>query len=303
MTRYSALLLFFGALALAGPGLAQAPNPFAAHIKSAMAAMRAGLPLLAAREYRAALALHPTDADASFALAGLLEQVGRTDQAIAQYRETIRLRPDHAPAHNALAGLLEDRGQTAAALAQYRQAAALEPDNALLHFNLAAALADARQRAAARVEYQAALRLKPDFSEARVALEKLPGAGREAPHAPNPGGAGPKPDAHIRQEAHTGAPLREMPAPVGADLRVAPSSSDLPHALVLEAAGRLDEAIAAFQAVLDRNPTQAEARLHLGIALYANGQKAAARREWRQVLTGRDAGAAAQARRLLASYP
>jgi len=159
---------------LAAPAQAQAPDPFAAHIRAAEAAARGGLPLVAAAEYRAAVRLHPADTDARFALGGVLEEAGRADEAITQYRALIALRPDNAPAHNALAALLEGRGETAAALAQYRQALALAPSDPRLHFNLAAALGDAGRPAEAAAQYRAALRLRPDFAEAQRALARLP---------------------------------------------------------------------------------------------------------------------------------
>lgn len=236
------------------------PETTEAHLKFAENALRAGLPLEAAREYRAVLRVRPADAAAHFALAGALEAGHRPGEAEIEYRETIRLQPGNAPAHNALAGLLEDRGETAAALAQYRQALALEPGNPRLHFNLGAALEEAGQKADAQAEYRAALRLAPDFAEARAALASSP----------------------------TPAFL-PLPAP-----KTDPDT--------LARAGRLPEAIAAFRSQMAREPQNAIARLHLGIALYAQGQTALARQEWTRVQTQGSAPAAAQARRLLAAY-
>lgn len=275
MRQFVYLLLLIQALAIPVP--AQTPaGAFDTHLRAAQTAVRAGLPLLAAREYRAALALHPQDAAACYALAGLLEQAGRTDEAIAWYRETLRLRPDNAPAHNALAGLLEAKGETSAALAQRRQALVLEPDNPLLHFNLGAALEDAGQQASARAEYQAALRLKPNFTEAQQALAE--------PRKVMPAASGPP-----------GLPPISPPRSAPGDL--------LHQAIALEAAGRLTDAIAAFHEALTFTPYDPSARLHLGIALYADGQTTLARREWERVLALGNATASRQAQRLLTKYP
>lgn len=267
------------------------PDSFLSHLQAGQTALHAGLPVVAAREYRAAVRLRPADADAHYALAGVLEAAGRADEAMAEYRRTIALRPDNAPAHNALAGLLEDRGETGAALAQYRQAVALLPSEPRLRFNLGGALAEAGRPAQAAAQYRAALRLKPDFAEAGRALRALApassvGAPLAAPlaaplSARSPGAGGP---STAKKGAASGAPTQMQPA------------------LALARAGRLPEAVAAFRAVLARRPGDAAARLHLGIALYADGQAGQARREWGQVLTGGDKGAAAQARRLLARY-
>ena len=248
---------------------------FDAHIRAAQTAARGGLPLIAAREYRAALTLHPSDVDTLYALGGVLEQAGQKSEAIRRYQEVISLHPDFAPAHNALAGLLEDEGQTAAALAQYYQALALEPTNARLHFNLAAALEDAGQRREAEAEYRESLHLQPDFAEAQAALrENLA-------------------ETTAKPPARTAASLRD-----DGNCRML-----LRRGLTLEATGHETEAAAAFRAVLAMQPRNASAHLHLGIDLYADGQTATARREWETVLALHDPSVWAQAKRLLTTYP
>jgi len=317
MTRPTLFLLL---CLLAAPLLAQTPpDAFQSHLQAGQAALRAGLPLLAAREYRAAVRLRPADADAHYALAGVLEAAGRADEAMAEYQRTIALRPDNAPAHNALAGLLEDRGGREAALAQYHQAVALLPSDPHLRFNLGGALADAGRPAQAAAQYREALRLKPDFAEAGQALRALgtvgtrpvgtppasflgtlPGTEREAGKVAGKfggvsGGSSVKGALPAYSPALPVSGGEAACGGVGSDGRLSP-------ALALARAGRLPEAVAAFRTVLARHPRDTAARLHLGIVLYADGQTALARREWEQVLTLGDAGAAAQARLLLARY-
>jgi len=283
-TRPTLLLLLWLIAAL--PALAQTPpDPFQDHLRAGQTALRAGLPLLAAREYRAAVRLRPADADAHYVLAGVLEAAGRADEAMAEYRRTIALRPDHAPAHNALAGLLEDRGEGNAALAQYHQAVLLVPSDPRLRFNFGGALADAGRPAQAAAQYRAALRLKPDFAEAGRALRALGLTGHAMGHVVGARSIAPSPAAPVSQK---GAMNR---APTGVQ-----------QALALARAGRLPEAVTAFRAALVHHPRNAAARLHLGIVLYADGQTGQARREWSRVLTLGNAEAAAQARRLLAQY-
>lgn len=163
MTRPALLLPALLLLLAAGPLRAQAPSdPFEARLRAGQTALRAGLPQTAAREYRAAVRLRPADADA----------------------------------HYALAGLLEDRGRMQAALAQYRQAVALLPADPRLRFNLGGALAEAGRPAAAATQYREALRLKPDFAEAAQALRALPVPLSPAGTAPTPG-----PSLHPAAEA------------------------------------------------------------------------------------------------------
>jgi len=204
----------------------------------------------------------------------VLEAAGRPDEAIAEYRQSLALRPGDAPAHNALAGLLEDRGESIAALAQYQQAVALLPADPRLRFNLAGALADMGRPAQAAAQYRQALRLKPDFVEAATALRALP----ELPEGKK----------------------EQAPPPVSP---VSGFNGAGAGGLSLARAGRLREAVAAFRATLVRDPADTAARLHLGIALYADGRPSQARQEWQRVLTLGDPAASAQARRLLARYP
>lgn len=292
MTRLTLMPLLLLLTAL--PALAQTPpDPFHSRLQAGQAALRAGLPLLAARECRAAVRLRPADADAHFALAGVLEAAGQADEAMAEYQRTIALRPDNAPAHNALAGLLEDQGARGAALAQYRQAVALLPSDPHLRFNLGGALADSGQRAQAAAQYREALRLEPDFAEAGRALRALsaqekPLAQEKPPALKVPGYSRMEVAPRLGRTGTTPSP--PTPPELGAG------------GLSFARAGRLPEAVAAFRAVLARHPRDTAARLHLGIALYADGQTAPARREWEQVLTLGDPAAKVQAQRLLARY-
>ena len=267
------------------------PDPFQAHVRAGEAAARSGLPLQAAREFGAAAALHPNDAAAHYALAGVLEQAGRPTQALAEYQKTVRLDPSDAAAHNDLAMLLEDQGRTAEALAQYRQAVALSPKDARLHFNLASALEAAGQRAAARAEYGEAQRLDPALGvPTRLASSPpSPLRGEGVRPVKTAGPAGP-------------SPLNPTPSPRSGEGGELARRVGTPAPALL-AAGRLPEAEAAFRALLARTPGDPEARLRLGIVLYAQGHATQARREWTRVLSGRDPDAARRARRLLNAYP
>ena len=293
MRRLPLPFLLLLAVFPAHPLRAQAPmppDPFQSHVRAGEAAARSGLPLLAAREYRAAVALHPADAAAHYALAGVLEQGGRADEALAEYEATVRLDPADAAAHNALGMLLEDRGRRDAALAQYRQAVALSPSDARLHFNLAAALEAAGQGTSARAEYQAALRLDPTLAEARAALQEPLPARLGSPPSPKRRGLGlggwsggrivltaPFP---VKAAEQPRKPLVPLPAPNPPLRGVASLSEPGGSPYALEAAGRLPEAVWAFHTLLVRYPDDAPARLHLGIALCALGRTGEARRQW-----------------------
>ena len=277
MTLTRARLLLPLVLTLS-PCHAQAPDPFAAHVRAGEAAARSGLPLQAVREYEAAVALHPSDAAAHYALAGVLELAGRPTEALSEYRKTVRLDPSDAAAHNALGLLLEDLGRTNEAVAQYRQAVALSPQDARLRFNLAGA--EKGEGVPTRLASS-----PPSPPVERVKKEQRRHGGEAGvAAAPSPASS---PHPH--------------PSPFMGRGRNAVTGVGTPASLA--AAGRLPEAEAAYRALLVHTPRDADAHLGLGIVLYAQGRTAPARREWTRVLTLPDPEAARRARRLLAAYP
>ena len=81
--------------------------------------------------------------------------------------------PDSAQAHENLATVLDQLGRTGEAVAEYKNALRLKPDYVEAHYNFGNALIHARNLAAARDEFAEALRLRPDFGAARRMLDRL----------------------------------------------------------------------------------------------------------------------------------
>jgi serine/threonine-protein kinase len=91
-------------------------------------------------------------------------------RAVAAAREAIRLKPDQATAHVKLGRALTGRGEAEAAIAEFREAIRLKPDDARAYNNLGLVLAKRGEAEAAIAAYREAIRLKPDFAEAYYSL-------------------------------------------------------------------------------------------------------------------------------------
>jgi tetratricopeptide (TPR) repeat protein len=107
------------------------------------------------------------------ALAGILQNEGRTTEAILFFQRATKIRPELAKVHMQLGRLLARTGRTRPAAAQFRKAAALDPDVPETHYALAQVLITQRHRATARRELERALALRPDYPDARRALSEL----------------------------------------------------------------------------------------------------------------------------------
>ena len=110
----------------------------------------------------------------------------RYDEAIAEFREALRLRPSYAEARSNLGAALELSGRPAEATVEYEAAVRASPNRADLRYNLGRALALQGRPDAALEQYEAAVRSDPDLAEAQGGLGELllrAGRTREAiPH-------------------------------------------------------------------------------------------------------------------------
>lgn len=115
----------------------------------------------AERAYRRALQHAPT-AQAHYNLALLLQEHGRTEEAIAGYRAALALVPAFAAAHNNLANALKQRGRIDEALAHYAEAVRHDPSLADAASNYGAALRELGRLDAAIPLLERAVAMKPD---------------------------------------------------------------------------------------------------------------------------------------------
>jgi protein O-mannosyl-transferase len=115
------------------------------------------------------------------ALAGMLQNEGKTREALVLFRRAVKIRPELARVHMQYGRLLARTGRTGPAAAQYRKAVALEPNVAEHRYGLAQVLVTQKHRASARRQLEQALALRPDYPEAQKSLATLEGGGVATP--------------------------------------------------------------------------------------------------------------------------
>jgi tetratricopeptide (TPR) repeat protein len=200
----------------------------------------------AIRNYREALRLRPSYADAHNNLGIALCKKGQIDEAISHYQEAIRLKPNYV-AHNNLGGALARKGRMDEAISHYQEAIRLKPDYAEAQYNLGNTLGSKGQIDEAITYLQEAIRLKPDYAEAQYNLGNALGSKGRIDEA-----------IALLQEA-----LRLKPD-------YAEAHNDLGTALGIK--GRTDEAIVHFREALRLTPDYTAARKNLDTALATKTQ-------------------------------
>ncbi|MGA2508399.1 MAG: tetratricopeptide repeat protein, partial [Chitinispirillaceae bacterium] len=111
--------------------------------------------------FRKVLEINPNYAIAHYNLGLLLENTGRTDEAMAHYQKALEIKPNYAKAHNNLGLLLADMGRTDEALAQVLKALEIKPDFGDAHYNAGVLLDDMGRTEEAMAHYRKALELRP----------------------------------------------------------------------------------------------------------------------------------------------
>lgn len=119
---------------------------------------------------RQAVAADPGNADAWTNLGGVLDRLGRGEEALAAFRTAATLAPATAHALPNLAMGLESAGLVEDALTLHRQAVAANPDSGIAHFNMGVALLRRGQYQEGWREYEWRWRggvanLRPRFTE------------------------------------------------------------------------------------------------------------------------------------------
>ncbi len=90
----------------------------------------------------------------------------RLDEAMVEFKEALRLRPSYAEAHSNMGMALELSGHAAEAIESYEAALRWSPDLPEAHFNLGRLLAVQGHLDTAIAHFEAALRSNPDLVEA-----------------------------------------------------------------------------------------------------------------------------------------
>ena len=234
-------------------------------------------------QFREAVRLYPTFAEAHNNLGVGLLDVGRVDDAIAEFKEAITDRSVYSDAHDNLGVALLRTGRADDAIAEFTHALADKPTDVSAHMNLGLALAQQGQFAEAAAQYQETLRLTPDAAVAHanlgVALAQMGRLQESVPHfkeairlQPDDASGYHYALAGVLQElVQTDAAIAEYREALaqGPGGNKANIHDDL--GVALSTRGRNDEAIAEFREAVRLNPGLADARANLARAMAATG--------------------------------
>ena len=118
-------------------------------------------------ELQTVVARHPNDIEARLALASALsEKKGRMNDAIVQYEAAAKIGDPDPDIETALANLLLEAGRIDEAIKYYQQVVQLQPSSALAHYNLAVGLHRDHRLPEAIAHYKAALTIDPKYPDA-----------------------------------------------------------------------------------------------------------------------------------------
>ena len=149
--------------------LKRSPALIAAHLGLGNALACMGRNEEALERYEAALALRPRLAECEFAAGFALARLGRTKEAETRYRRAVSARPDFAAAWINLGALLREQGKDLFAEAALRRAIKLRPDLVSAWVNLAVLERERCRPEVAETYLRKAFALNPAQAETLVA--------------------------------------------------------------------------------------------------------------------------------------
>jgi len=149
--------------------LLRRPALVAAHLGLGNALVLAGRNDEALIRYEQALALHPRLPEAEYASGFVLARLGRTGEAETRYRWALTVRPDFAAVWVSLGCLLREQGRELWAAAALQRAVELRPDMIAGWINLALLEREQGQPSEAETHLRRAFALNPDQVETLVA--------------------------------------------------------------------------------------------------------------------------------------
>jgi len=261
-----------------------------------------------------AVLVTPQNADAHHALAGVLAQAGRTDEAIAEYREAIRHDPTSALIRLGLGCALMVKGNTAEAIRSFEEALRISPDDPEVRNNLGAAwLAMGNIDEAVR-QCREAIRLRPDnavaWSNLGAAIYRKGDVAEAVRCFREAIRLGPsRADAH----QHLGIALMrqgDLPGAISEleeAIRLQPAYAEAycGYGMAMTRLGRLDKAEQSFRKAMEVDPRFPEAYGSLGLVLVRRGDFAGAAAQFEQAirLSPNDPRPMKHLARLLATCP
>jgi Tfp pilus assembly protein PilF/mono/diheme cytochrome c family protein len=159
--------------ALARHNIQKNPSDFEAHYNLAAMLQARDQLEAAVNEYETAVRLRPDDAAANNGLGAALLAAGRPRPATAVLNLAIAARPDYAEAHYNLGIALTQMGDMERAAEQFGIVVKLKPNDANAEANLGAAFAEIGRYAEAKAHLERALQIDPNQQNAKDNLEAL----------------------------------------------------------------------------------------------------------------------------------
>ena len=119
----------------------------------------------------AALFRHAVEATSNNAvmhnnLANVLNEQGKTDEAIRHFQRSLQIKPNSPEVHNNIGNALTRLGRNDKAFKHYKEAIRLKPEFAVAHYNLGLTFYRNKQFDDAISAYQKAVDLKPNYADA-----------------------------------------------------------------------------------------------------------------------------------------
>jgi Tfp pilus assembly protein PilF len=143
---------------------------YIAHTMLGNALMRKGESDAAIAQFREALRVKATYADARNNLGNALEGQGKLDEAVACFKEVLKTNPNYAVAHYNLGVTLCIQGKEEEGIAELRQAVKINPSYAPARNNLGIALCKEGRVEEGIAQFRQALQTNPSFFEAYNSL-------------------------------------------------------------------------------------------------------------------------------------
>lgn len=231
--------------------------------------------------YRAAIEADPTYGPAHKELGAILFLQKRNDEAIPAFREAVKLDANDDAAWYDLAHALRKSGSHAEAVDAYKAYITLKPHNPDPYYGLGHSLRALGDREGARAAFAKYIELEKRETEQRwVEKARQEIAAIEAEEASSASASQPTAEGGVPASAPSVAVA--MPTPTreqAAEARAYVERGDQSFA-----GKQYEEAGGSYRAAIALDPTNAEARYRLGVALAAHGDLAAAMVAWEGVL-------------------
>lgn len=239
--------------------LAVTSDNYAAHLNLGIVLDEQGRSSEALEHYKEALAIKPNLSKAHNALGAFLAREKHFDAALAEYREAIEIQPDLPGVRRNMGAALGGLGRTDEAIDEFRMELLQNPDDPFTHYDLGFAFAAQGHLDQAIAEYTQALSFRPEYPDAETELANI-----------------------LASQGKTDDAISHY----NAALALKPDSPLAHHnlGLLLAREGKIDEAVAHYREAIRLDPGFSVAHNSLGTVLANRGELNEAIAQFREAL-------------------